>query len=273
MVQSLTISGFRCFDPLVWRLESLNSCLVLGSNGSGKSSLGDALVRLASPDGPADGPGQVAAVLDPSSGPADEFWSRAVVVKSLSRDAWGPSSEEGWGPGLGLEAIGSWAANLAEQHDGFSELLLAAAQAHFPALQSLELPAEPKSNPVWLTLDGGRRRADELSDGEKILMAGAVFSVAARMGQVSLLFWDEPDSWLAPDRIELFVRGLRAGFRGKGLFILTSHQEEAALGFGEESTFVLVRERPALPSRLFRLDELSASDRILAAAAASPLSA
>jgi ATPase subunit of ABC transporter with duplicated ATPase domains len=97
---------------------------------------------------------------------------------------------------------------------------------------------------------------DDLSDGEKGFMIGALVLAANDAYGPLLCFWDEPDNYLGLSEVQHFVMGLRSAFQSGGQFIATSHNGEAIRCFSAENTLLLQRNSHLEPAVVRRLDEL-----------------
>jgi predicted ATPase len=106
---------------------------------------------------------------------------------------------------------------------------------------------------------------DDLSDGEKCFMIGAMVLAANDAYGPIVCFWDEPDNYLAPDEVAHFVLDLRKAFQQSGQFIATSHNPEAIRGFSEENTFYLYRNSHLEPTIVRRLKALNVKGDLVGA--------
>ena len=97
---------------------------------------------------------------------------------------------------------------------------------------------------------------EDLSDGEKCFMIGALVHAANDAYGPLLCFWDEPDNYLALAEVQHFVIALRKAFKSGGQFIATSHNPEAILRFSDENTLVLQRKNHFEPTVVRLLDDL-----------------
>lgn len=105
---------------------------------------------------------------------------------------------------------------------------------------------------------------ERLSDGEKCLFLGAVLLAANRWDGPLLVFWDEPDNFVASHEVASFVVDLKRSFaRQGGQLIVSSHHEQAVLNFSIDSTWVLARASHLEPTRMRCVDELDLADRDL----------
>lgn len=97
---------------------------------------------------------------------------------------------------------------------------------------------------------------EDLSDGEKCFMIGAVALASNEAYGPLLCFWDEPDNYLAPSEIQHFVLALRKGFQTGGQFIATSHNPEAIRSFSDENTLYFYRKSHLEPTIVRPIREL-----------------
>lgn len=103
---------------------------------------------------------------------------------------------------------------------------------------------------------------EDLSDGEKCFMICALVLAANNAYGPLLCFWDEPDNYLAPSEVGLFVSALRKAFQSGGQFIATSHNPEAIRRFSDENTFVLNRNSHLEPTIVRSVGEIRAGKQL-----------
>jgi predicted ATPase len=82
---------------------------------------------------------------------------------------------------------------------------------------------------------------EELSDGEKCFLVGALAIAANDVCGPLLCFWDEPENFLSPSEVGATVMALRRAFRKRGQLIITSHHPEAVSRFSDENTILISR--------------------------------
>ena len=100
---------------------------------------------------------------------------------------------------------------------------------------------------------------EDLSDGEKCFMVGALVLAANDVYGPVLCFWDEPDNYLALSEVGHFILALQTAFQFGGQFIATSHNDEAIRRFSEENTLVLFRKSHLEPTIIRPRSELQVS--------------
>lgn len=98
---------------------------------------------------------------------------------------------------------------------------------------------------------------DNLSDGEKCLLLGALVLAATQAYGPLFCFWDEPDNYLSLSEVGRFVMELRRAFGPGAQLIATSHNPEAIRRFADENTFVLYRRSHLEPTQVRPLSELA----------------
>ncbi len=106
---------------------------------------------------------------------------------------------------------------------------------------------------------------EDLSDGEKCFMICAVLLAANDAYGPLLVFWDEPDNYLALSEVGHFVLALRKAFQSGGQFIATSHHPEAIRRFSDENTLVLYRRSHLEPTIVRPLREIQVSGDLVGA--------
>ena len=97
---------------------------------------------------------------------------------------------------------------------------------------------------------------EDLSDGEKCFMIGALVLAAKDAYSNVFCFWDEPDNYLSIDEVGHFVMALRRAFQSGGQFIATSHHPEVIRSFSNENTLYLYRKSHLEPTIVRPLSEL-----------------
>ena len=97
---------------------------------------------------------------------------------------------------------------------------------------------------------------DNLSDGEKCLLLGALVLAANQVSGPLFCFWDEPDNYLSLSEVGRFVMELRRAFGPGAQLIATSHNPEAIRRFADENTFVLYRKSHLEPTQVRLVSDL-----------------
>ena len=106
---------------------------------------------------------------------------------------------------------------------------------------------------------------EDLSDGEKCFMIGALVLAANRAYGPVFCFWDEPDNYLALSEVGHFVLALRKAAQAGGQFIATSHNPEAIRRFSEENTLVLHRKSHLEPTTVRKLSDMQIAGDLVGA--------
>jgi predicted ATPase len=97
---------------------------------------------------------------------------------------------------------------------------------------------------------------DNLSDGEKCLLLGALVLAANHVSGPLFCFWDEPDNYLSLSEVGRFVMELRRAFGPGAQLIATSHNPEAIRRFADENTFLLYRNSHLEPTQVRLVSDL-----------------
>jgi predicted ATPase len=100
---------------------------------------------------------------------------------------------------------------------------------------------------------------EDLSDGEKCFVIFALTIAVSAAFDPILCFWDEPDSFLAPDEVGQSITSLRRAFRDRGQLIVTSHNPEAIRRFAEANTLYLHRKSHMEPTIVTSVEDMRAS--------------
>lgn len=190
-----------------------------------------------------------------------QWLARMLILRPMPSLIPGSSEEEILTPNLQVTDFGAW----------FSGLLAHAPSAYYkideylkqimPDLKDIQNPATgTNSRSLVVQFSNGQGSLalpfEDLSDGEKCFMIGALVLAANNAYGPVLCFWDEPDNYLAPSEVGHFVLALRKAFQSSGQFIATSHNPEAIYRFSEENTFVLYRTGHLEPALCRPLSEL-----------------
>lgn len=122
--------------------------------------------------------------------------------------------------------------------------------------------AGPKSKRAMVSFrdkTGFKIAFDELSDGEKCYMLGAVILSLAESGNLPFLFWDEPDNHMSLDEVQHFIRDLRRLEKKNCQVLITSHHPETIRCFSDDSTLVIGRPDRVSPSTIKLLKDVKRS--------------
>lgn len=102
---------------------------------------------------------------------------------------------------------------------------------------------------------------EDLSDGEKCFVIFALTIAANSTYGPVLCFWDEPDSFLAPDEVGHSVAALRRAFQNRGQLIVTSHNDEVVRSFSDPDTLFLSRRSHIEPTVVSVVEDMRREGR------------
>ena len=163
------------------------------------------------------------------------------------------SEREESAPTRDLSNFASWYRHLSQEYPDSPAAMRTARQEILPGFHSIRLVAEGngrrlvtqwKAEPDAPTLD---LALDELSDGQRVLLTLAALASEPE-GEVSTLFLDEPDNFVALTEIQPLLMSLRAR-AGLQLIVISHHPEVINLQAAEHG---LVFEREGLGPTRFR---------------------
>jgi hypothetical protein len=129
----------------------------------------------------------------------------------------------------------------------------------FGDIQQVSIGPQAKRMSVSFQKDRATFRLpfENLSDGEKCFLLGALVLAANQAYGPLFCFWDEPDNYVSISEVGRFVTELRRSFgNGGGQLIATSHNPEAIRKFADENTLVLYRNSHLEPTLVRTLEEL-----------------
>jgi predicted ATPase len=187
--------------------------------------------------------------------------ARMLIFRPMPSLIRGDSKDETLEPNLQVTDFGSWFSGLlAYAPSAYSRIdkFLRAVMPDFTDIKNPIVGAESRS----LTVQFLSRQVslslpfEDLSDGEKCFMIGALVIAANQAYGPILCFWDEPDNYLAPSEVQQFVMALRRAFESCGQLIATSHSPEGIRSFSNENTLLFHRNSHLEPTTVHPLDEL-----------------
>ena len=171
-------------------------------------------------------------------------------IPSLIR---GDSEDETLRPNPQVTNFGAWYSGILAQalsaHTRIDEYLKQV-MTDLSDIKNLPVGRDSRSLVIQFSKDQGKFELpfEDLSDGEKCFMIGALVLAANKAYGPLLCFWDEPDNYLALSEVGHFVIALRSAFQSGGQFIATSHNPEAIRCFSEDNTFLLHRNSHLEPT-------------------------
>ena len=181
------------------------------------------------------------------------FLSRMLILRPIPSLINGESNRETLEPDLAVTNFGEWFSGLLAEMPSAYKRLEKYLKEVMPDLLEIKNPVVAmNARSLIVQFADGEATVDipfgDLSDGEKCFMICGLV-LAENHGAKSLLcFWDEPDSYLAPNEVGFFVSALRQAFESKGQLIATSQNLEAILGFTGHNTLVLQRRTHLSPT-------------------------
>jgi len=192
-----------------------------------------------------------------------QWLARMLILAPLPSPIAGDSESETLGPDVSMINFGAWFSGLlAHSPAAYVKIdeYLRQVMVDFKDLKNPVIGRDSRKLEVQFATDQGSLTLPfaDLSDGEKCFMICAVVlaSAAADVYRPAFCFWDEPDSYLAPDEVQHFVLNLRRAFQSGGQFIATSHNPEAIRSFSDANTLVLFRKNHFEPTIVRQLDTL-----------------
>ncbi|MDX2149166.1 MAG: AAA family ATPase [Bryobacteraceae bacterium] len=205
-----------------------------------------------------------------SIGRFQQWLSRILILGPIPQQITGDSKDEVLQPNPDVDNFGDWFSGVLAQHPAAYRVIDEYLRPLMPDLQAIRNPSTGReTRTLVVQFREGERELqlpfEELSDGEKCLMIGAMV-LATRDGNPNLFcFWDEPDNHLSLSEVSQFVLSLRRDFGAGGQFLATSHNPEAIRAFSNENTFVLQRRSHVEPTIVRRLADLNVPGDLVAA--------
>lgn len=185
-----------------------------------------------------------------------------LILRPIPSFIRGVSEHETLQPNSALDDLGAWFAGIVAQAPSAYSKIDQCLRPLMPDLRDITNPqigGDARSLVVRFKNEKTEVRLpfDNLSDGEKCLIVGALVVAASEAyDEPVLCFWDEPDNYLDLSEVQHFVMLLRRAFGARGQFIATSHNPEAIRSFSNENTFYLYRNSHLEPTLIRPLDQL-----------------
>lgn len=103
----------------------------------------------------------------------------------------------------------------------------------------------------------------QLSYGERIFVLWSAILASAKLDQISLCVWDEPENYISLLEIQHYFNALKQAFNNKAQFIATTHNPESMRAFSSEDILILRKENHFQPIRSQSLSALSIENDIV----------
>ena len=182
-----------------------------------------------------------------------QWLGRMLILRPIPSLIRGDSEDETLRPNPQVTNFGAWYSGILAQalsaHTRIDEYLKQV-MTDLSDIKNLPVGRDSRSLVIQFSKDQGKFELpfEDLSDGEKCFMIGALVLAANKAYGPLLCFWDEPDNYLALSEVGHFVIALRSAFQSGGQFIATSHNPEAIRCFSEDNTFLLHRNSHLEPT-------------------------
>jgi len=197
-----------------------------------------------------------------------QWLAQMLILRPIPPLIKGDSKSETLRPNPQVTNFGEWFSGVLASAPAAYGRIEKYLQQVVPDLKDIKNPvvgADSRSLIVQFSSDQGSATLpfEDLSDGEKCFMIGALVLAAYEAYGPLVCFWDEPDNYLALSEVGHFVLALRSVFRSEGQFIATSHHPEAIRRFSDENTLVLHRRNHLEPTLVRPLSELKVNGDLI----------
>jgi energy-coupling factor transporter ATP-binding protein EcfA2 len=193
-----------------------------------------------------------------------QWLSRMLILRPVPSLIVGDSKDETLQPNRQVTDFGAWFSGLLASEPAAYARIDEYLKQVMPDLKDIKNPlvgTEFRKLVVQFSNEQGAviLPFEDLSDGEKCFMIGALVLAANDVYGPILCFWDEPDNYLALPEVGHFILALRTAFQAGGQFIATSHNDEAIRRFSQANTLVLFRKSHLEPAIIRPRGELQIS--------------
>jgi ABC-type cobalamin/Fe3+-siderophores transport system ATPase subunit len=185
-----------------------------------------------------------------------ESLAKLLILRPNPRGMVGESKSEAKHPNLYMTNILSWYRSLSQDQDWLNALG-GALRDIWPDFKSFrQMDAGMNTKALQLRFDGtnfagsGELMFNQLSDGEKALIALYMIRTAMETGAAHTVLIDEPDNFIGLPELQPWVLSLRELLDEDHQAILISHHPEILSNSTEESGRYLSRENHTSPTRI-----------------------
>jgi predicted ATPase len=189
-----------------------------------------------------------------------QWLASILILRPIPALISGDSSRETSEMDPHVRDLGSWFSGIQNYTTAYLTLIenLKLQMPDFDGFKNKRFTDESKSLFVEFANEQGSLPVpfQDLSDGEKCMVIGALVIAANQAYGPLLCFWDEPDNHLSLDEVGHFMASLRKVFQSGGQLIATSHNPEAIRQFADENTLFLFRKSHLEPTVVRALSEL-----------------
>ena len=175
-----------------------------------------------------------------------DWLSKIVILSPVPTQMTGESHKPELKPNFYTTNIGNWATGLLRAYPSSYVTILRNLKRVFEDIEEVRNPpTSATTNKLSFIFVGNDDKVeinfDQLSNGEKIFIVGALLSASVELGLISLCVWDEPDNYISLVEIATFFVKLKRVFYKKTQLITMSHSPEIINSVGTENIFILYR--------------------------------
>ncbi len=175
-----------------------------------------------------------------------DWLSKIVILSPVPTQMTGESHKPELKPNFYTTNIGNWATGLLRAYPSSYVTILKNLQRVFEDIEEVRNPpTSATTNKLSFIFVGNDDKVEinfeQLSNGEKIFIVGALLNASVELGLISLCVWDEPDNYISLVEIATFFAKLKRTFYKKTQLITMSHSPEIINSVGTENIFILYR--------------------------------
>ena len=199
-----------------------------------------------------------------------EAIARLLILRPNPRGMEPESRAEAQHPDLSISNVTSWYRSLHQEQE-WTDALRDALKDVWPDFRSFKLVdvgMNVKALQMRFDPEGSKSLLlsfDQLSDGERALVALYMVRAALETGAASTVLIDEPDNFVGLPELQPWVLSMRELLDDKHQLIMISHHPEILASSGQENGHYLWRDNHASPTRIGPLrvpDGMSAGEAI-----------
>jgi len=199
-----------------------------------------------------------------------QWLSRTLILRPLPGRITGESNSEVQVPVPSLRNFAAWFSGLlSDAPASYAKIdeYLRQAMSDLKSIKNPLVGKESRSIEVEFSTSQGSITVplQDLGDGEKCFMIGALVLAAREAHGPMVCFWDEPENYLALDEVADLMLTLRRAFEPGGQLIAASHNPEVIRAFSHENTLYFYRKSHLEPTVVRRLADLNVNGDLVSA--------
>ena len=176
-----------------------------------------------------------------------DWLSKIVILSPVPTLMIGESNKAELKPNFYTTNIGNWATGLLRAYPSSYVTIIRNLQRTFADVDEIRnSPTSASTNKLSFVFKNQKNSIeinfDQLSNGEKIFVVGALLNASVELGLVSLCIWDEPDNYISLVEIASFFTKIKRVFYSRAQLVTMSHSPEIINSVGTENIFILYRK-------------------------------